>query len=55
MQDSRQHNNYVASGNTYCQLIHDLKRWNIGIPPVMEELPTVYWMPKLRTYESLWE
>ena len=27
--------------------ICDLKRWNIGNPPVMEELPTVYWMPKL--------
>ena len=42
---------YVDSGDTYDRLvwkhIWDLKRWNICIPPVMEELPTLYWMPKL--------
>ena len=35
-------------------IVCDSEHWNIGIPPVMEELPTVYWMPKLRKnlYES---
>ena len=42
---------YVDGGDTYDRLVKkhvcDLKRWNIRIPPVMEELPTLYWMPKL--------
>ena len=27
--------------------ISDMKRWNINISPDMEELPSVYWLPKL--------
>ena len=46
-----QQSTYVDGGDTYVQLVRkhicDLKRWNICIPPVMEELPTLYWMPKL--------
>ena len=28
-------------------LISDMKRWNINIPLDMEELPSIYWVPKL--------
>ena len=46
-----QQSTYVSTGDTYDWLVRkhicDLKYWNIGIPPVVEELPTVYWMPNL--------
>ena len=38
---------YVSTGDTYDWLVRkhicDSKHWNIGIPPVMEELPSAYW------------
>ena len=41
----------VSTGDTYDwpvrKYICDSKHWNIGILPVIEELPTVYWIPKL--------
>ena len=27
--------------------IHDMKRWNISIPSVMQGLPSFYWLPKM--------
>ena len=28
----------------------DMRKWNISIPSAMEELPSLYWLPKLHTY-----
>ena len=28
----------------------DMSKWNISIPSAMEELPSLYWLPKLHTY-----
>ena len=42
---------YIASNYNYDQLVRkhllDVQRWNIYIPPLMEQLPTMYWLPKL--------
>ena len=45
LRNAGQPSTYVDACDTYDWLVR--KRWNVSIPPVMEELCTVYRMPKL--------
>ena len=42
---------YVASKDASDRLIEkhlkDMRQWNITVPSVMQQLPSMYWMPKL--------
>jgi hypothetical protein len=51
LQNIGQPSTYIASNYKYDQLLRkhllDMQRWNIYVPPVMAQLPTMYWLPKL--------
>ena len=48
LQNIGQPSTYIASNYKYDQLVRkhllDMQRWNIYVPPVMEQLPTMYWL-----------